>query len=242
MGGLGIKSVSQLAEVCYASSLTSTEDRVRSIITPDMCEPFAETVREAQSRTGVYDRVPPDKIRSQGAWSQIIHEDAKNALLENASSNLEKARLRAVSRPGAGAWLQALPSHPLGTALEDNTLRICVGLRLGTPLVSPHTCSQCGDPVGPRAHHGLSCSRSLGRHPRHSMINETFARGLRSAGTPRTREPTGLHRAEGNRPDGITLVPYHHGKALVWDGTVTDTLAPTLTCRSWCSPFWASSH
>ena len=34
-------------------------------------------------------------------------------------------------------------------------------------------------------------------------------------------------RNDGRRPDGVTLIPFERGKALVWDGTVVDTPAPS---------------
>jgi len=53
------------------------------------------------------------------------------------------ARQLAVCSSGAGAWLNAIPSATLGLNLDDNSLRVVVGLRLGVPLVLPHQC-QCG--------------------------------------------------------------------------------------------------
>ena len=41
-----------------------------------------------------------------------------------------------------------------------------------------------------------------------------------SAGIPATKEPTGLVRQDGKRPDGLTLIPWQGGKSLVWDVTV----------------------
>lgn len=40
-------------------------------------------------------------------------------------------------------------------------------------------------------------------------------------------EPPGISRADGKRPDGLTLVPWERGKSLVWDATVPDCLAPS---------------
>ena len=39
------------------------------------------------------------------------------------------------------------------------------------------------------------------------------------------KEPVGLTRPNGKRPDGLTLVPWQFGKNLVWDVTVADTVA-----------------
>ena len=39
------------------------------------------------------------------------------------------------------------------------------------------------------------------------------------------KEPSGLSRTDGKRPDGVTLVPWKSGRCVTWDVTVTDTLA-----------------
>jgi len=41
----------------------------------------------------------------------------------------------------------------------------------------------------------------------------------------RKKEPLGLLRSDGKRPDGVTLIPWKSGKCATWDITVTDTLA-----------------
>src|SRR5208282_5240566 len=66
---------------------------------------------------------------------------------------------------------------------------------------------------------------SAGRHSRHGAINEMVRRSLVSASVPAVLEPPGLDRGDGKRPDGMTLLPWKLGKALVWDVTCVDTLA-----------------
>jgi len=39
------------------------------------------------------------------------------------------------------------------------------------------------------------------------------------------KEPAGLSRDDGKRPDGVTLLPWDKGKPLAWDVTVLDTYA-----------------
>jgi len=57
------------------------------------------------------------------------------------------------------------------------------------------------------------------------MLNEIVYRALIRADIPATREPVGLNRSDGKRPDGLTLIPWSRGRMLTWDVTVTDTLA-----------------
>src|SRR6218665_2585684 len=42
----------------------------------------------------------------------------------------------------------------------------------------------------------------------------------------------GLLRTDGKRPDGLTLIPWRAGRSLVWDVTVTDTLANSYLPRT----------
>jgi len=45
------------------------------------------------------------------------------------------------------------------------------------------------------------------------------------ADIPATKEPSGLLRTDGKRPDGITLLSRKNGRCATWDVTVTDTMA-----------------
>ena len=74
-----------------------------------------------------------------------------------------------------------------------------------------------------RGHHGLSCKRADGRHPRHSQANIIIKEALGSAHISATREPKGLSRVDGKSPDGQTLIPLSKGISLVWDYTCSDT-------------------
>ena len=75
--------------------------------------------------------------------------------------------------------------------------------------------------------HGLSCRWSEGRHYRHVAMNDIIHRALISAGVPARREPPGLLRSDGKRPDGGSVVPWRSGKCLVWDAMSVDTHAPS---------------
>ena len=137
---------------------------------------------------------------------------------------MHSARLRAAAAPHTGAWLQALPSPSLGLHLDSATIRIAVGLRLGSKTCEPHKC-RCGAFVNNLGHHGLSCKYSSGRLPRHSQLNDVVKRSLNAAGIPSWLEPVGLDRGDGKRPDGLTAYPFTAGKHLCWDSTCVDTFS-----------------
>src|SRR5688572_12663725 len=96
----------------------------------------------------------------------------------------------------------------------------------GANICQPHVCA-CGALVTARGTHGLSCSLGFGRVARHAAINDLIHRSLIKAGFPAVKEPRGMLRSDGKRPDGTTLIPWRAGRNLVWDATVVDTLAPS---------------
>ena len=168
---------------------------------------------------------PTDTSASkQSSWDAPCVAADKSALLAHATDSHHRARLLAVTAPHAGDWLHALPISSCGLRLDDETIRVAVGLRLGLNLCEPHRCP-CGLQVDSRGTHGLSCKLSSGRMTRHHHINDLIWRSLSRAGIPSTKEPTGLVRSDGKRPDGLTLIPWQGGKNLTWDVTVADTLA-----------------
>ena len=58
------------------------------------------------------------------------------------------------------------------------------------------------------------------------------ARAMVSAGIPCTKEPLGLSRSDGKRPDGLSLVPWEAGKPLTWDVTVICPLADSYVAAA----------
>jgi hypothetical protein len=67
--------------------------------------------------------------------------------------------------------------------------------------------------------------RSAGRSLRHHLVNDIIYRELIRADIAVTKEPTGLIVGSALRPDGSTLIPWARGKCMVWDATISDTVA-----------------
>ena len=108
-----------------------------------------------------------------------------------------------------------------------HTVRIAVGLRLGSLLCCPHTCHHCGVQVDGTATHSLSCKWSEGHHQCHAAVNDIVHCAISAAHLSPRLESTGLSRCEGKCPDEVTLVPWKSGRLLVWDATCPDTFAPS---------------
>jgi hypothetical protein len=129
------------------------------------------------------------------------------------------------------SWLHAIPSPNIGTLLDNTSFEVCIGLRLGCNLCTPHIC-KCNAKVDKIGIHGLSCSKSSGRFSRHTEINSIINRYLTSIHVHSTLEPNGLSRDDEKRSDGMTLVPWIKGQPLVWDVTIVDTLADSYVLKT----------
>ena len=124
----------------------------------------------------------------------------------------------------------------LGLKLDDQQLRISIGLRLGANICVERTC-HCGKRVERDGLHGLSCTKSAGRFSRHAHLNSLIKQTLGSLDLPSMLELRGLYRTDGKRPDGVTMIPWEMGKQLVWDVTVVGALAPSrLNQGALCNP------
>ena len=231
-GGLGIRSAVQLAPSAFLASAAGSSDLVYRILPIHFQNAPLPNVSDAVAVWSQgHDQLPPvgTAAHHQKSWDTPKVSASADALLESAPDATARARLLAASASESGAWLNALPISSLGLRMDNNTIRVAVGLRLGSALCRPHTCHHCGTEVDRLATHGLSCRWSKGRHHRHAALNDIIHRALSSAKVPARLEPSGLYRSDGNRPDGITVVPWKNGKLLVWDATCPDTFAPSYT-------------
>ena len=123
----------------------------------------------------------------------------------------------------------ALSITACGLCLSDEAIRVAVGLCLGLNICEPHRCP-CGATVTSIGTHGLSCQRSSGCSTRHQQINDAIWKALKRADVPSTKEPAGVFRGDGKRPDGLNQMPWQIGRRLTWDVTaLLWTLWPALS-------------
>ena len=235
VGGLGIRSAVQLAPSAFLASAAASRDLVNQILPLHLQSlPTPYEVDALSSWSSGHHNPPPSGTAAcaQKTWDAQLVTNTVDSLLQNAPHDVARARLLAVTAKESGAWLKALPVSSLGLRMDDSTIRVAVGLRLGSVLCHPHACQRCDVEVDQLGTHGLSCKKSEGRHYRHSSMNDILHRALRSAKVPARLEPSGLTRSDGKRPDGMTMVPWRNGKPLVWDATCPDTLAQSYRANA----------
>ena len=222
-GGLGIRRISMLATSAYLASAASTVELMGNIlVADDWYDGYKDEMLEYR-KDSLPEVMEPNPIQ-QRVWDRPLINRDKAMVWSSCSDPLSQARLRALMAPHAGDWLATIPLAACGLGLDNEAVRVAVGLRLGLALCAPHRC-QCGEIADPGGHHGLVCRRSVGRAARHAAINDIIWRALSKADIPSSKEPSGLIRTDGKRPDGATLVPWARGKYIAWDATAIHTCA-----------------
>ena len=193
-GGLGIRSAMQLAPSAFLASAAASLSLIKTIVAAHLQSlpvPHKDLALTMWSQG--HENPPPSgtAARVQKSWDMCKVVKTAESLLENAPDDM------AVSTKESGAWLHALPISSVGLRMDDNTVRVAVGLRLGSTLCRPHTCQHCGGDMNHLATHGLSCKKSEGRHHRHAAINDILYRALLSAMIVSRLEPSDLLRSDG---------------------------------------------
>ena len=165
---------------------------------------------------------------SQCNWDKP-NVDAEFANLLSISTTHDRAHLLAVSAHHSSDWLHAMPISSCGLRLENEDIRVAVGFC--TALCKPHQCP-CGALVDVTDLLSLSCKLSASKHARHNVINDLVERAVTLADIPCVKEPQGLSRSDGKRPDGMTIIPWKAGKCALWDVTVIYIVAQSYVSQS----------
>jgi len=178
-GGLGIRRVSSLAPSAFLASAAGTRDLQDQILSNSQA-PEDSAVNQVLVHWAV--RFNTDEVTCpvgatagfQREWDRPCIAADISTLMSSPPDRRQQARLLALSAPHSGDWLHALPISACGLRLDDEAVRVAVGLRLGSKLCEPHQCP-CGAQVSPEGTHGLACRRSSGRTTRHHALNDLGA-------------------------------------------------------------------
>jgi hypothetical protein len=192
-GGLGVRRVSSLAPSAFLASAAGTRDL--QDMTPHRCDISADSAVDHVLEQWTIIHGQSDVSRPVGTSAAKQREWDKPSicadlarLMASLPDRHHQARLLAVSTPHCGDWLHALPISSCGLRLDDEAVRVAVGLRLGVKLCEPHQCP-CGAKVNPEDTHGLASRRSAGRITHHHALNDLAWRALGRANIPAVKEP-----------------------------------------------------
>ena len=207
-GGLGIRRAASLALPAYLASVTSTASLQDLILIRSVAAADKYYTLHRSNWSSAYNQSFSLDVTAckQRAWDEPIVKNDINHLFATASQR-DKSRLLAVTSSHSSDWLYALPIASCGLRLENEDIRVAVGLRLGAALCQSCQCP-CGALVEVNGLHCLSCKLGSGKHSRHASINDIIYCACCRAHIPAVKEPTVFTRIDGKRPDGSTLVPW----------------------------------
>ena len=159
---MGIRSVTSLALAAFVACAASTLS-LQSDILADCAfsnNNFLQTYLATwSSQVGDVPEVLPTK---QPFWDRpgvLVDKALVEAWLNSPQS---RASFLAASSQHSGDWLFALPIASCGLKLDDEAVRVAVGLRLGLDLRIPHEC-HCGSMVDARGVHNVNVNVNVNR-------------------------------------------------------------------------------
>ena len=170
-GGLGLQRAVQLVPSAFLASAAGCSNLIHHIVPARFHDaPYAPQDDTLVIWKQGHTHPPPTGSAShlQKVWDSPKIEATKEALLEN-SEGIARAHLLAAMAKESETWISSV-----GLSLDDDIIRVAVGLRIGASFCSPHLCYHCGVPVDHFTTHGVRCHWSKGHHSRHvSMTSST---------------------------------------------------------------------
>jgi hypothetical protein len=142
-GGLAIRRISDICLPAFLSSINGVEKLVSLLINSKDNELIIHHYDGALEVWNVEnENERPTIPQFQKTWDNInIKRIIANDLIFNSPKDL--ARFKALQCRESGSWLHAIPSPNIGTLLDYTSFQVCIGLRLGCNLCTPHLQMQC---------------------------------------------------------------------------------------------------
>ena len=167
MGGFGVSSLLALPAL-LASAFGSSDFCLWTIFTETFeDDSFTKALEKWLSLTNEQEN-PLDG--TQKNCTQPVYVLTAQDLILDSMPNVRKFLTPIKAGKFGSQWLIVLSCKNLGLKLDEQLLRISIGLRLGANICVAHTC-HCGKRVERDGLHGLSCTKNAGRFSRHATLN-----------------------------------------------------------------------
>ena len=136
-GGIGIRSAVQLAPSAFLASAAGSSAPFHQIL-PDSFSglPYAAVDVSLSLWSQSHNSPAPQGVAAcqQKAWGAPSVQETYQAILASSTDPRSRARLLAAATKESGVWLNALPISAVGLRMDDEVVRMAVGLRLGAAL------------------------------------------------------------------------------------------------------------
>jgi hypothetical protein len=141
-GGLEIRRISDICLPAFLSSIHGVKKLVSLLLNLEDNELIIHQYDEASAVWDVEnENESPTIPQFQKNWDNINIKRILvivNDLIFNSPRDL--ARFKALQCKESGLWLLAILSPNIGTLLDNTSFQVCIGLRLGCNLCTPHIC------------------------------------------------------------------------------------------------------
>ena len=158
-------------------------------------------------------------------------------LTESLHDPRDRARLAALSRPKALAFLNSVPNRRTGNYLRPEQFVVVMRYVLGEPIYNVDTavappCRSCNKPSDIYGHHAYSCSGQGGEViGRHNLLRDGLTRLCSEAGLSPVLEARFL-LADGRKPGDLYLNNFGPNlESVCWDVTVASVIRPGMLDR-----------
>jgi len=135
-GGLGIRRVAQVAPSAFLASASAAALLIAAILPNRLASTLDTSISQTLTVWTSGRNISPPLLPAtskQKEWDRPIINWQKDQLLSTSPDEVSRARLLAVFSPHSGDWLNAPPLTAVGLRMNNETIRIATGLRLGAP-------------------------------------------------------------------------------------------------------------
>jgi hypothetical protein len=235
MGGLGLRTAIPHASGALVSSVVGCATLAQQFTRCDVdLQDLTLQTRDLAERMST--PVSDDQLieMSQRAISLEVDLKLRAAVDSEAITDRDKARLRVLSAPHTGDWLNVVPLPILGLHLKPREFKFAVNYRLGMPLYQEEgVCPACGKAADEFGDHSVACAHTGERIARHNHLANMLFRVAQSANLAPTKEENALIPGTQGRPADVLIRAWGHGgKDMAYDVVVTSPLQKTLVKRA----------
>ena len=160
---------------------------------------------------------------------------ALNKLIENQTSEREKARLLSFSLPQLEAWLSAAKIPALDLHLLPNDFHAAVKYRLGAPIYEKERkCPYCiTGSLNTLGDHAVACHGRGDISLRHDRLRDKiFFSSCNAANLSPIREQKNLITETNSRPGDVYLPCWSSGQPAALDVKIISALQPSITSNA----------
>ena len=240
MGGLGLRTAQDHAQAAYASSLLSCQPLVNQLLhnpqegledqQEDVIALSAELLADMKTRLGTEEEVTTEYLYGQNqkqisAAIDLSNHQCFSNEVQAAGEEREVARIKCLSLPHSGDWLNCSPIASLGLRIPPTEFILMIKYRLGMEVfATAGPCPACHRHSDKLGDHALNCGYSGERISRHNLLRDAIHDVAAAAALNPVKEGRFLLPGADRRPADVFIRGWQGGQDVALDVTVTNPL------------------